>query len=75
MYSNDSSAATATNMTLAGLNNTLIPIWIVNQPHSIIKCCIASPIWEYHLLRAIGKRDFLAAICVVMLNLFVREVK
>jgi len=75
MYSNDSNATAATNMILAGLNNTLISIWIVNQPHSITKCCITSPIGKYHLLRAVRKRDFLAAIYVVMLNLFVWEVK
>ena len=75
MYSNDSNATAATNMTSAGLNNTLISIWIVNQPHSITKCCITSTIQKHHLLRAIRKCDFLAAICVVMLNLFVWEVK
>jgi len=76
MYSNDLAMQQLdTNMILAGLKNTLISIWIVNQPHPITKCCITSTIGEYHLLRAIRKRDFLAAICVMVLNLFVWEVK
>ena len=72
------SIATATHkrsIRLAGCNDTLISIWVVNQPHPITKCCITSTIRKHHLLRAIRKRDLLAAICIVMLNLFVREVK
>ena len=60
---------------LAGCNDTLSSIWIVNQPHPITKCCITSTVREYHLLRAIRERDLLPAICIVMLNLLVGEVK
>ena len=74
IYSNDRLQQLET-IALAGCNNTLISIWIVDQPHSITKCCIACTVGEYHLFRPIRKRDFFPAICIVVLNLFVWEVK